>query len=164
MFNSTGKKFRGHFSIWITNKLQERLLFLQDILIDLVEMKGWVNGNLYLPTSEQLGILPVPDDVRLASGMAEFNLLSADKKQPHLYLACMQGTRKVILPVHTTEEQDLFRELMKTNPAFGTHGKGLIWKLAVKVWNEYADCETGIFYKVCLDFSMILLYFEFLCT
>ena len=48
-------------------------------------MKGWVNGNLYLPTSEQLGILPVPDDVRLASGMAEFNLLSADKKQPHMY-------------------------------------------------------------------------------
>lgn len=67
-------------------------------------MKGWVNGNLYLPTSEQLSILPVPDDVRLASGMAEFNLLSADKKQPHLYLAHMQGTWKAILLIHTTAE------------------------------------------------------------
>jgi hypothetical protein len=44
-------------------------------------MKGWVNRNLYLPTSEQISILPVPDDVQVASGMAEFNhdLLSADK-------------------------------------------------------------------------------------
>jgi hypothetical protein len=164
MFNSTGKKHHGHFSIWITNKLQEQLLFLGNILIDLIEMKGWVNGNLYLPTSEQLGILLVPDDVQLASGMAEFNLLSADKKQPHLYLAHMQGTQKAILLIHTTAEQDLFCELMKTNLAFGTQEKGPIWKLAIKVWNEYADRETGIFYKVCLDFLMILLYSELLCT
>ena len=153
-FNSTGKKYRGHFSIWITNKLQERLLFLREILINPLEMKGWVNGNLYLPTSEQIGILPVPDDVRVASGMAEFNPLSADKKQSHFYLAHMQGTRKAILPVHTTAEQDLFRELMKTNPAFNTSGKGPMWKVAVKVWNEYADLHTGIFYKVDLDCSL----------
>jgi hypothetical protein len=38
--------------------------------------------------------------------MAEFNISTIDKKQPHLYLARMQGTRKAILPVHTPAEHN----------------------------------------------------------
>ena len=85
--------------------------------------------------------------------MAEFNISTIDRTQPHLYLARMQGTRKAILPVHTSAEHDLFRTLMKSNPVFNVQSSGPIWKLAVKVWNEFADKQTGIFYKVC--FSVI---------
>src|SRR6266700_2422397 len=109
--NSTGKEYCGHFAIWITNKLQTRLVFLdsEGVLANPVHITGWVNGSLYLPTREWLGILPIPTDVRQSSGMAEFNSSTIDKKQPHLYLAQMQGTRKAILPVHTPAEHNLFR-------------------------------------------------------
>jgi hypothetical protein len=122
------------------------------VLVNPTQITGWVNGNLYLPTKERLGILPIPSDVRHSSGMAEFNIATIDKKQPHLYLARMQGTRKAILPVHTPAEHNLFRDLMKSNPVFNTQSSGPMWKLAVKVWNEFADTskESDIFYKVCL--------------
>ncbi|KAF8801128.1 hypothetical protein BYT27DRAFT_7262351 [Phlegmacium glaucopus] len=80
--------------------------------------------------------------------MAEFNISTIDRKQPHLYLARMQGTRKAILPVHTPAEHDLFRNLMKSNPVFNAQSSGPIWKLAVKVWNEFTDKQPGIFYKL----------------
>jgi len=69
-FNTTGKKYRGHYSIWTTNTLQERLLYLHDRFINPCEIKGWINGNLYIQTEERLGILPLPEDVRRSSGMA----------------------------------------------------------------------------------------------
>jgi len=148
-FNST-----GHFSIWLTNRLQERLVFLHDILIDPLQIKGWVNGNLYLPTRERVGILPVPHDVQQSSGMAAFNP-NLDQQQPHVYLASMQGTHKAILPVHTPAEHDLFRLLMRTHPTFNTQSTGPVWKLAVKVWNEQADREPTVFYKVRLVFLQL---------
>jgi len=129
--------------------LQERLIFLQDILIDPLQITGWVNGNLYLPTSERIGILPVPHEIQQASRMATFNP-NLDYDQPHAYLASMQGTRRAILPVHTPAEHNLFRLLMKTHPAFNTQSTGPVWKAAVKAWNEHADREDGVYYKVNL--------------
>ncbi len=75
-------------------------------------------------------------------------LNTIDKKQPHLYLARMQGTRKVILPVHTPAEHKLFRDLMISNSVFNSQSSGPRWKLAVKVWNEFADKESGEPYAV----------------
>ncbi|EDR10701.1 uncharacterized protein LACBIDRAFT_324541 [Laccaria bicolor S238N-H82] len=69
-YNSTGQRYRGHYSIWITNSIQEHLISLQDTLVDPIQISGWVNGNLYTPTTEVLGILPIPDIVRTSSGMA----------------------------------------------------------------------------------------------
>ncbi|KAF8802775.1 hypothetical protein BYT27DRAFT_7341177 [Phlegmacium glaucopus] len=37
---------------------------------------------------------------------------------------------------------------MKSNPVFNAQSSGPIWKLAVKVWNEFADKQPGIFYKL----------------
>ncbi len=124
-------------------------MFLHDFLKNPVEVRGWVNGNLYLLTSERMGILPIPEDVRHSSGMAEFSPVLPDQKQAHQYLAQMQGTRKAILPVHTSTEINLFQHLMEANTAFNTTSSGPIWKLAVKVWNEIANREDGVFYKVC---------------
>ena len=139
------------------NQIQERLLFLHDILINPLEMKGWVNGNFYLATVERLGILPVPDDVRQSCGMAEFIPTSSNQKQPHLYLARMQGTRKAILPVHTPAERELFSKLMATNKAFNSHSAGPTWKLAVKVWNEQADAKP----EICIYYKVYTNYHEF---
>jgi hypothetical protein len=146
-YNSTGQKYCGHFSIWITNRLQERLIYLEDILSNLVYIRGWVNGNLYLPTSETIGILPVPPELRAESKMADFNV-NIDQKQRHAYLASMQGTRKAILPVHTPAEHDLFNTLMKTNEAFTSRSAGPRWTECVRVWNRLADTRNDVFYKV----------------
>ena len=108
---------------------------------------GWVNGDLYLPTSEHIGILPVPHEIQQSSGMAAFNP-NLDQNQSHTYLASMQGTHKPILPVHTPAEHNIFHLLMNTHPAFNTQSMGPVWKLAVKVWNEHADREDGVYYKV----------------
>jgi hypothetical protein len=120
-----------------------------------LEIKGWVNGNLYLPTSERLGILPIPVDVRVNSGIAEFTVGVNTKKVAHTYLAQMQGTRKAVLPVHTAEEGDLFTDLMATEPTFNSRVKGPTFKLAVKVWNERAENSDNVFYKVRWVLSQI---------
>ncbi|KAH9483209.1 hypothetical protein JR316_0005313 [Psilocybe cubensis] len=146
-FNSTGQRYRGHFSIWLTNSIQERLEYLRDVLINPLELTGWVNGNLYMQTSEVLGILPIPLEIRTSAGMTEYTP-SLDRRQKHAFLAQMQKTRKPILPVHNPDEKQLFRHLMQKNPEYNSVSSGPIWKEAVKVWNHYADTEPTISYKL----------------
>lgn len=148
-YNGTGQKYRGHYDIWLTNNLQELLVVLEDVLVDPTGISGWVNGNLYVPTSEALGILPVPPDVRALSGMTEFNV-NLDQKRRHHFLASKQGTRKAILPIHTIAEHELFKNYMKSHSAFSSCSKGPDWPKCAKVWNEYADSHDDIFYKVRL--------------
>ncbi len=148
--NSTGQRYRGHYSIWITNRLQEQLVALEHVLVDPPLIEGWVNCDLYLPTSETLGILPVPPDIRAANGMAEFNP-NLDCQRTHHYLAKMQGTHKAILPIHTPAEHELFHALMKSDQAFrASRSTGPNWKQCAKVWNSHADRSDGIYYKVTL--------------
>lgn len=110
-----------------------------------------MNGNLYLPTSETIGILPIPHELRIESGMTEFNA-NIDQKGRHAYLASMQGTRKAILPVHTPAEHELFNNFMKRNEAFNSRSAGPQWKECVRVWNSWADTAENVFYKVNLTF------------
>lgn len=147
-YNTTGRHYRGHFSIWITNQLQEHLITLQDMFNEPVQIGGWVNGNLYTPTSESFGILPIPDDIRLSSGMAPFVPSTCDSSQQHWFLASKQGTRKPILPVHTKEEHQLFKSLLKHDPSFTPQTGEPNWRAAVKVWNSYADRTGNVYYKV----------------
>ncbi|PPQ85651.1 hypothetical protein CVT24_012585, partial [Panaeolus cyanescens] len=133
-FNTTQRR---HFSIWITNRLQERLIYLRDYFENPVEIKGWVNGNLYLPTKEQFN----PDS-------------KIQGNQSHSYLAKMQGTRKgrkAILPVHTPAEMSLFKDLMEKEPgklSALTSTCELSWSAAVTTRNERADTENDIYYKI----------------
>ena len=121
---------------------------LHDRFAHPIEINGWVNGNLYIQSDEQLGIILIPDDVRRSCGMAEYNP-NVDLKQPHCYLACMQGTRKAILPVHTSEEQALFRKLITTNNDFKFNSKSAHGSSrAACEWNKHADNEKNVFYKV----------------
>lgn len=91
-----------------------------------MKLKCWVNGDFYVPSTETLGILPIPADVRTLSGMTEFNA-NTDSKQYYAYFATMQGTHKPILPVHTFQEHSLFCELMKSDTNFMWHN----WRLSV---------------------------------
>jgi len=100
-------------------------------------MSGWVNGNLYIPTSEVLGIIPIPPYIQQASGMAEFSP-TLDRKQQHGFLAELQRTRKPVLPIHTPSERHLFCMLMETNHEFNAKSSP-IWRNATKVWNHHAD-------------------------
>ncbi|EKM73567.1 hypothetical protein AGABI1DRAFT_134505 [Agaricus bisporus var. burnettii JB137-S8] len=98
IFNTTGQHYRGHFSIWVTNQIQQLLMTLNDMFINPIQIGGWVNGNLYVPTSESLGILPIPDDIRDLSGMMKYipSLDSGQKilvsritpRNPKTHLAC----------------------------------------------------------------------------
>ncbi|KAJ7921075.1 hypothetical protein B0H13DRAFT_2418703 [Mycena leptocephala] len=40
-FNSTGQRFKGHYSIWLTNEIQELLSSLEHCLIDPILLTGW---------------------------------------------------------------------------------------------------------------------------
>jgi len=112
-----------------------------------VEISGWINGNFYTPTKEVIGILPIPNDIRLSSGMAEY-IPAIDRKQKHHFLASMQGTQKPVLPIHTLSERNLFRHLLKTEPSFSPQNGEPQWKAAVKIWNAWADKTQDISYKV----------------
>ncbi|KAJ6624473.1 hypothetical protein B0H10DRAFT_2212585 [Mycena sp. CBHHK59/15] len=69
-YNSTGKHYTGHYSIWLMNEHQELLSFLEDVLINPRFITGWVNGNLYQPMKEVAGVLPVPEDIQVKYSMA----------------------------------------------------------------------------------------------
>lgn len=111
-------------------------------------LTGWVNGNLYLPTNEVSGVLPIPEDIREECAMAAFRPNLWPPKQQHRYLASVQGTRKAVLPVHNTAEKQLFRNLM-ANPTFASNlASAHRSNDAVALWNAHADITPEVSYKV----------------
>ncbi|KAF8078294.1 hypothetical protein FPV67DRAFT_1402915 [Lyophyllum atratum] len=146
-YNSTGQCYVGHYSIWITNALQETLCLVQHHLIDAREMVGWVNGNLYQPTAEVAGVLPIPNQVQSSLGMATYEP-SLHSKQRHFFLASMQRTRKPVLPIHDSQERDLFRDFMTGDSGFNDPVSGPNWERAARLWNDTADTREGISYKL----------------
>lgn len=142
----TGQFYTGHFDLWLINERQT--LLNSDIIQKLVpgtqSLAGWVNGGLYVQTTETFGILPVPFNVQLSTG-----LLPSDSQTPakkHSYLAKKQNTRFAVLTLHTDEEKKLFSQLMRDESAFKRE-RGPDWPTAVRVWNQKANGET-VFYKV----------------
>ncbi|KAJ7834646.1 hypothetical protein B0H14DRAFT_3461947 [Mycena olivaceomarginata] len=131
-YNSTGKRYKGHYSIWQTNERGELLVFLEDVLMDAQFIAGWVNGNLYQPTDEVAGVLRIPEDVRIKYGMAQFEP-SIDSARPHHHFAGLQGTRKAILPVHNHDEKDLFLQLRAT-----ANGRGKT-SAHVVTWSDFKN-------------------------
>ena len=132
------------------------------MLINVKEICGWVNGNYYVPTTETLGILPIPKEIRESSRMATYisgpfiNFNTGEKKKPqrHNFLAKMQGTRKPVLPIHTMAEMLMFRTLISQNREFNPPNVSEPpWNQAVKVWNASVDesdetSGSGLYYKV----------------
>ncbi|KAJ7868106.1 hypothetical protein B0H13DRAFT_1897262 [Mycena leptocephala] len=63
-----------------------------DVFINPRFITGLANGNLYQPTKEVAGVLPVSEDIRVKYGMARFEP-SLDATWPHHHLAALQGGR-----------------------------------------------------------------------
>ncbi|KAG6846753.1 hypothetical protein H0H93_012095, partial [Arthromyces matolae] len=145
-YNSTGKKYAGHDSIWLINEIQELEITLSTIYPVPPVQLSWVNGNLYQKTTETMGIAVIPESVRVQSGMQEYDEVT-DGKQPQAYLAKMQGTRRPILPIHTMKERKLFNKLMREREEFQSCTTSI--KIGcVKIWNRYAETDDNIYYKL----------------
>jgi hypothetical protein len=145
-YNTTGQPYRGHYDLQLINDRQELLNseIIRNVIPQSQCVSGWVNGNLYVPTTEVFGILPIPEDVRIKHGLLAYDDISPPSQ--YAYLAQKQNTKYAVLTVHTPVEKDLFSDLMQENPAFLT-SKGIDLDRAPGQWNERAN-GNGIFYKV----------------
>lgn len=145
-YNTTGQHYKGHFDIWLINERQSLLNSerIRQLIPKSQPVARWVNGDLYIQTTEVFGILPVPDPVQVASGILKYD--SQLKPEQYAYLASKQDTRYAVLTVHTTEEKNLFSRFMRNEPVFMKEG-GPDWPSAVHKWNEVSNGKT-IFYKV----------------
>ncbi|KAF7324049.1 3'-5' exonuclease domain-containing protein [Mycena kentingensis (nom. inval.)] len=145
-FNSTGKKYLGHDSIWLLNEIQELEITLSEYYAQPPLSLAWVNGNLYQQTERSIGIIKIPKGVCEPVKIQPFSS-SLDGKQKQAYLARMQDTRKAVLPVHTTAEKRLFRKLMQEEPAF-RDCKTTISLKATEHWNRLAETTADVYYKL----------------
>ncbi|KAF8996471.1 hypothetical protein BDZ89DRAFT_1149038 [Hymenopellis radicata] len=132
-FNSTGQKYTGHDSIWLMNEIQELEITLSERYPNTSPGNpSWINGNLYQPTTEQMGIMRIPD------------------AQKQSFLARLQGTKKAVLPLHTAGERQLFSELMKTCEDF-TSTTDVFYKLSEQLtayyngdWKSNSDTRLSL--------------------
>ncbi|KAK0504943.1 hypothetical protein EDD18DRAFT_1060502 [Armillaria luteobubalina] len=146
-FNSTGNKYTGHDSIWLINEIQELEITLSEHYPGtMLSNSSWVNGNLYQPTSEEMGIMRIPEATCIEACMQPFNH-NLDSKQKQGFLAQLLGTSKAVLPLHTASEQKLFSELMKNCSDF-TSTTDNVHPKAVQIWNRHAQDKSDIFYKL----------------
>lgn len=160
-FNTTGERYRGHYSIWITNEIEDLKLYLKDTLIGGYtgpQTKGWINGNWYKKSREvPIGVLPIPKDMRDGYHLDPYTD-SSDTSTPtrrtklsqNQLLAKLLGTRIPILPVSSPREESLFREFMERYDGGGT--KLPNWNGMAKEWNQLVNRESesgkNLFYKV----------------
>jgi hypothetical protein len=145
--NHTGKKYSGHFDIWLYNHLQKITEKTRDLVPDSQVIQGWVNGTMYVPTKEIFGILPIPDDIRTKTAMQPY-ISGNTEKTKHFYLASKQGTRYAVMNIHTVEEKQTFAKLMQENPAFNQDNQDPDWHKVVEIWNSYHANGQTVFYKV----------------
>jgi hypothetical protein len=154
--NRCGVIYWGHFDVWLINKLQVSLDATWHLIQDSQTLTGWINGDLYTPADETIGILPVPDSIRASVDIESYQH-SHDGKNKHAYLARQQRTKYAVISVHTNAEWGLFKKLMHEDPAFNWTNAAPDWKQCVKVWNRNADGQH-IFYKVGQSEINIFIY------
>ncbi|KAJ6545861.1 hypothetical protein DFH09DRAFT_1321402 [Mycena vulgaris] len=146
-FNSTGRKYAGHDSIWLSNKIQELEITLGEHYQVAPTALPWVNGNLYRQSKQTVGIVQIPQSVCAMVDIHPFRE-SHNSKQKQSYLAKMHGTRKPVLPVHTVAEKKLFTKLMLTSASFQKCQTSISTEVTVE-WNRLAAENEDIYYKVC---------------
>ncbi|KAJ7206804.1 hypothetical protein GGX14DRAFT_637030 [Mycena pura] len=145
-FNSTGKKYAGHDSIWLINQIQEIEITLGEHYNCNPAELSWVNGNLYRKSEQSVGIVKIPSSICSSVDIRPYHE-GADAKQKQAYLAKMQGTRKPVLPVHTLAEKRLFTELMRTVDEFQKCNTSISTP-ATLLWNRHAETAENVYYKL----------------
>lgn len=157
--NTTGKPYRGHFSIWTINEIEDLKLALKDSLVGGYtgpENPGWINVNWYKRTSEvPVGVLQVPEKTRREFGLEDYLAPAPGTKAPRYdVLAEFQATRKAILPVHTPAEHSLYQSFMNRHSNGNHSTRAPNWTRMAKEWNAVANTRDGVYYKVCLCYTL----------
>ena len=102
--------------MWLTNHLQLQLEATCHLIPESQTLTGWINGDLYIPAGERIGILPVPDSIRAAADIESYH--AEDGKFKHAYLAQEQGT-KYLNPYHCRkgplQEVDAAESIVQSN-------------------------------------------------
>lgn len=112
--NRTGQPYMGHFNLELMNLLHSLLHATYPVVPDQDLMAGFINGWLYEPTAERLGIAPIPDRLKQEFGMAPYDFQQTHKMH-HQFLARSQGTKYAVMPVCTDEEKKLYKHLRNTS-------------------------------------------------
>ena len=131
--------------MWLINHLQLQLEATKHLIPDSQMLTGWTNGDLYVQAGERIGILPVPDSIRVTADIENYQ--AEDGAYKHAYLAQQQGTKYAVISIHTTAEKILFKKLLQENPIFNQKNAVPDWKQGAKVWNRESNGHD-IFYKV----------------
>ncbi|KAG6369372.1 hypothetical protein JVT61DRAFT_14979 [Boletus reticuloceps] len=126
--NRTGQPYISHFNISLN------LAHLLDLTVkalkpsDINLCSRWVNGNDYEHANESFGIIKFKPDFFLPLGMFAYD--------------------EHCLPVHSREERDLFRLLVRSSPLFSdATNRQPNWTSLAVVWATHANGKT-IFYKL----------------
>jgi hypothetical protein len=154
-FNTTGEHYQGHYSIWLSDELDELALALSGVLEDEgnLHQARRVNGRFYQqPTEIPIGVLPIPSTDLAKYGIPRHDSDSAgdqrNTRSSFGFLARLLNTQKPILPVHTRLERSLFGRLMRTHHAFIHQSDRTTWNDATVTWNAWALSNPEIYYKV----------------
>ncbi|KAJ7210305.1 hypothetical protein C8J57DRAFT_1540008 [Mycena rebaudengoi] len=142
-FNRTGKRWTGHFNIWISDESVETAA-------DVNVAPSFTLPELLMTrisTAETFGIIPVPqtnvrdldvspiNPVRVGNTQSMvvhhhgtpshlLTHISTGPTSPYQYLATRQRTENAIVPIHTSAEFRLFNEPMMTGDFYrDTKGK-----------------------------------------
>lgn len=130
--------------MWLINRLQLLLEATHHLIPEPQKLTGWINGDLYTPAGERIGILPVPDSIRATADIESYH--PGDGNFRHAYLAQQQGTKYAVVSIHTTAEKALFKKMIQGGAEFPD------WTKGAKAWNREANGQD-IFYKVILYIS-----------
>ena len=106
-------------------------------------MAGYINGWLYEPTAERIGIVPLPSRLCDAADMEPFDSHFTGEMS-HRFLAQNQGTRFAIMPVATDREKQLYAELRRNLPSMKNNN----YIAVAKIWNQRYANGKDCFYKV----------------
>ena len=132
--NRCGVVYKGHYDVWLLNKLQVSLEATNHLISESQSLIGWINGDLYVPAGETIGILPIPDSICASANIESYHEIQ-DGGKKHAYLAKQQETKHAVIAVHTVEEKKLFKRLMQEDPTFNQNNGKLDWIQCTKVWN-----------------------------
>lgn len=142
--NRTGTAYTGHFDVWLINREQMLLEKVSHLVPDSSCLSGWVNGDMYTPTGETIGILRIPDSVRVTANMQSYNLLD-DPDIKHKFLASHQDMKYAVISVNTPQEKRQFKTMIEQHLDLSCRNPD--WRGIMSKWNASADGKT-IFYKV----------------
>ncbi|BGP51804.1 hypothetical protein JCM10450v2_007760 [Rhodotorula kratochvilovae] len=171
-YNRTGQRYNTHFRTTLLDRIQ----FLTKLTSPLVPaaplLDHWVNGSMYVTTSETYGVLPITaaaaanlfidlspshpsfDPTRILHRPAQSSSPTssvppkgkAASPERHQQLAEYQGTRFAIVHVHTRAERELLSHLLTSPSIVSVTGKELRYLTLARRFNEVAN-GVEVFYK-----------------